>query len=54
MKGKAPTKRQKELLRLRRLNPDAWLVIRNLVHVGELHIKNRQSGKERILKEVLN
>lgn len=50
MNGKRPTKRQKHLLRLRRLNPDKWLVIRNLLHEGELHIKNRESGRERIIK----
>ncbi len=52
MKGKRPTKKQKSLLRLRRLNPDAWTVTRNLLHVGELHVRNRESGRERILKEV--
>jgi hypothetical protein len=51
MRGRKPTKRQKHLLRLRRLNPDNWLVIRNLLHQGELHIKNKETGRERIVRE---
>ena len=54
MKGKRPTMKQKTLLRLRRLNPEAWLVIRNLFHQGELHIKHRESGRERIIKEAVS
>ncbi len=50
MKGRNPTKRQKSLLRLRRLNPEAWLVTRNLLHVGELHLRNRDSGRERVVR----
>jgi len=50
MNGKRPTKRQKHLLRIRRLAPENWLVVRNLMHQGELHIKNRESGRERIIK----
>ena len=50
MNGKCPTKRQKALLRLRKLAPENWLVVKNLLHEGKLHIKNRESGRERIIK----
>lgn len=49
MRGRKPTKRQKALLRMRRLDPASWLVIKNLLHIGELHIKNRINGRERII-----
>ena len=50
MNGKRPTKRQKHLLRLRRLDPGNWFVVKNLMHEGELHVVNRNSGRERIIK----
>ena len=50
MKGRRPTKKQKHLLRLRRLNPEAWLVCKNLTHIGQLHVRNRDSGRERVLQ----
>lgn len=49
IRGKRPTRKQKELLRLRRLDPANWLVIKNLLHEGELHVKHRDSGRERII-----
>lgn len=49
MKGRRPTNKQKALLRLRNLDPAKWLVVRNLLHQGELHIVNRSSGKERVI-----
>lgn len=50
MRGRKPTKRQKALLRLRRLDPEKWLVVKNLMHAGELHIRNRESGRERVIR----
>lgn len=50
MKGRKPTKKQKALLRLRRLDPSNWLVVRNLMHQGELHVRNRDSGRERVVR----
>jgi hypothetical protein len=49
-RGRKPTKRQKHLLRLRRLVPENWLIVKNLLHEGELHIRNRESGRERIIR----
>lgn len=46
--GKRPTLRQKKLLKKARLNVDNWLVTKNLP--DRLHIVNRLSGKERVLK----
>jgi len=50
MKGKNPTRRQKEILAKRRLNPDNWLVCKNLMHQGELHIIHKHSNRERIIR----
>lgn len=50
MKGRNPTRRQKEIIRSKRLNPQNWLVIRNLVHRGELHIVHRYSDTERVIR----
>ena len=50
MRGRKPTKRQKHLLRIRRLDPGNWLVVRNLMHQGELHVVNRNSGRERVIR----
>jgi hypothetical protein len=47
MKGRKPTKRQKALLRMRRLDPENWLIVKNPRHEGELHIRHRESGRER-------
>ncbi len=40
----------KELLTAKNLNPDNWLVMRNLTHLGYLHLVHRYTGKERIVK----
>ncbi len=50
IRGKRPTRKQKQLLQLRRLDPANWLIIKNLLHEGELHIKNRQTGRERVIR----
>ena len=53
MKGKKPTRKQKHLLKLRRLNPSNWLVVKNLLHnESELHIIHKETGRERIIKAV--
>jgi len=51
VKGRKPTKRQKALLRMRRLDPENWLVVKNLLHEGELHIRHRGSERERVIRE---
>jgi hypothetical protein len=50
VRGKRPTRKQKQLLQLRRLDPANWLVVKNLLHIGELHIRHRGSGRERIIR----
>ena len=49
MKGRRPTRKQLEVIKSKRLNPENWLVIRNLLHQGELHVEHRHTGKERII-----
>ncbi len=46
--GKKPTKKQKLAIAAARLNPDNWLVIKNLP--GELHLQHRFTGRVRVLK----
>ncbi|ACV64879.1 hypothetical protein Dtox_4212 [Desulfofarcimen acetoxidans DSM 771] len=46
--GKRPTRRQKELMSRAKLNPDNWLVVKNLLDC--LHLKHRTTGKKRVLK----
>jgi hypothetical protein len=48
--AKKPTRRQKELIARWRLNPDNWLVVRNLLHEGELHIRHRHTGTKRVVR----
>lgn len=52
MKGRRPTKRQKEIIALWHLNPQNWLVNKNLLHQGELHIGSRSTGRERVLRDI--
>jgi len=49
--AKKPTRKQKELIERWRLNPDNWLVTRNLLHLGELHVEHRHTGRERVIKD---
>jgi len=49
--GKRPTLAQKRLIAKYRLNPDNWLVVKNMP--GEMHLVNKYSGKLRVLKGVL-
>lgn len=46
--GKNPTRRQKEIIAAKRLNPQNWLVQKN--PPGELHIIHRLSGNAKIIK----
>jgi len=48
--GKNPTAKQKAVMKKCRLNPDNWLVVKNLQ--TELHIINRETGQARVLKLV--
>lgn len=45
---KRPTRKQKQLLARRRLNPDEWLVTKT--PPGELHLVHRYTGRERVLE----
>ncbi|QPA33441.1 hypothetical protein ISX45_18945 (plasmid) [Anoxybacillus caldiproteolyticus] len=45
--GKKPTKKQKEAIKKARLNPDNWLVVKNLT--TELHLVHRTSGNQRVI-----
>lgn len=48
MRGKKPTRQQKNIMKERRLNPDNWLVTKN--PSNELHIQHRETNKIRIIK----
>lgn len=48
--GKNPTRRQKEIIQSRRLNPQNWLVMK--APPGELHIVHRLSGSVKVIREV--
>lgn len=48
--GKNPTRRQKELIASRRLNPQNWLVMK--APPEELHIIHRATGTVKVLREV--
>lgn len=48
MKGKKPTRQQKNILKDKRLNPNNWLVLKN--STNELHIQNRNTNKFKIIK----
>ncbi|WP_299090392.1 hypothetical protein [uncultured Metabacillus sp.] len=47
--GKRPTRAQKKVLIKAGLNPNNWLIEKNLQHVNELHLIHRESGKLRII-----
>ena len=47
MKGKNPTRKQKNIIKENKLNPDNWLVLKN--PTSELHIQHRESKKIKIL-----
>lgn len=46
--GKSPTRKQKEMLKQKGLNPLNWLIVKN--PPGELHIIHRHTGNPRVLK----
>ncbi|MED0673165.1 hypothetical protein P4S95_23605 [Aneurinibacillus aneurinilyticus] len=45
--GKRPTRKQKLAMEAVRLNPENWLVTKNLP--GELHLVHRETNRERKL-----
>ena len=47
MKGKKPTRQQKQLMKERRLNPSNWLVLKN--PTNQLYIQHRESKKIKVL-----
>jgi hypothetical protein len=46
--GKRPTLNQKKLIEAARLNPDNWLIVKNLP--DQLHIVHRDTGNERVIE----
>ncbi|MBS6063654.1 MAG: hypothetical protein KH972_07285 [Peptostreptococcaceae bacterium] len=42
MKGKNPTRKQKELIKKNKLNYDNWLVLKTAE--GKMHIKHKKTG----------
>lgn len=47
--GKRPTRAQKKLLVSAGLNPNNWLVEKNLIHDHKLHLVHRDTGKPRVI-----
>jgi hypothetical protein len=47
-KGKRPNRSQKEVIRPSGLNPENWLITKNLP--GEMHVVHRETRTKRILK----
>jgi hypothetical protein len=45
--GKRPNRTQKEVIKSSGLNPENWLITKNLPN--KMHLVNRESGKERII-----
>lgn len=45
--GKRPTRRQKDAIQWAGLNPNNWLVFKNLP--DEIHIVHRQTGTKRVI-----
>lgn len=45
--GRRPTRRQKEAIKWAKLNPDNWLVVKNLNDV--LHLVHRETGTKRVI-----
>lgn len=48
--GKRPTRRQMAAIKWCGLNPDNWLVVKNLP--DELHIVHRETGRLRVIPNV--
>jgi len=49
--GKRPTRKQKNIIAAARLNPENWLVSKNLPDC--LHFEHRLSSRRRVLKVVI-
>jgi|HigsolmetaGSP12D_1036236.scaffolds.fasta_scaffold00847_11 hypothetical protein len=47
--GKRPTRRQKQAIKWAKLNPDNWLIVKNLP--DELHIVHRETGTLKIIPQ---
>ncbi|MDQ0228442.1 DUF6906 family protein [Metabacillus niabensis] len=50
--GKRPTRNQKMLIKQVGLNPNNWLIVKNLQHEHELHIAHRETGRLRVIPAV--
>ncbi|MBM7606015.1 hypothetical protein JOC75_004043 [Metabacillus crassostreae] len=47
--GKRPTREQKKLLVKSGLNPNNWLIEKNLKHDHKLHLVHRETGTPRVV-----
>lgn len=47
--GKRPTRAQKLLLVKAGINPNNWLVEKNLKHENRLHLIHRETGRVRVI-----
>jgi len=45
--GKNPTRKQKVVLKESGLNPENWLVVKNIT--GQLQLINRTTGRQRVI-----
>lgn len=47
--GKRPTRAQRLLLIKSGINPNNWLIEKNLQHNHELHLVHRETGRARVI-----
>lgn len=47
--GKRPTLKHKKLLKLNNLNPNNWLVVKDMIYT--LEVVHRESGNRKIIKK---
>ncbi|MGQ4668611.1 DUF6906 family protein [Metabacillus halosaccharovorans] len=47
--GKRPTRAQKKLIVQSGLNPNNWLIEKNLIHDHRLHLIHRETGRQRVV-----
>lgn len=47
--GKRPTNAQKNQIKQAGLNPQNWLIVKNLKHEHRLHLVHRETGRVRVI-----
>ncbi|XQY90670.1 DUF6906 family protein [Metabacillus sp. HB246100] len=45
--GKRPTNAQKQQIKQAGLNPQNWLIVKNLTHEHKIHLVHRETGRQR-------